>query len=277
MSITNTLKEVMFAIQSTDFMTKCDSYDEMNRRKDENTLFKMEQNQDFVALSKLVLEDGVRLNVNWYTDTQEKPSVKTWMFSGGNCSDAKLLKAFIRTQIYRPLFFKYNNYVNFTDTGNEQVYSCTTTKWYCDHEGNPPKRIVFQNGTWPDDPKVDKHGSGLDDVPNVYAITDANYFKVSNKFEYHIEYAPVDIVDDKFVVNDVEFYVVRPNGGNNDPVNSIYFNEFQNNTEGQNQVAKVDGGKFKLDGIEYVIVGDEIRIDKIDKPDGSGQDDATFA
>ena len=87
----------------------------------------------------------------------------------------------------------------------------------------------------------------------------------------------MDIVDDKFVVNDVEFYVVRPNGGNNDPVNSIYFNEFQNNTEGQNQVAKVDGGKFKLDGIEYVIVGDEIRIDKIDKPDGSGQDDATFA
>lgn len=42
-------------------------------------------------------------------------------------------------------------------------------------------------------------------------------------------------MDNKFVVDDVEFYVVRNKENDNPPslaVNSIYFNEFQNNTEG---------------------------------------------
>lgn len=69
MSITNTLKEVMFAVQSADFATKCNSFNELKRRKDETTLFKMTQNEAFVALSKLVESDGKTLNVNWFTDT----------------------------------------------------------------------------------------------------------------------------------------------------------------------------------------------------------------
>ena len=266
MSITNTLKEVMFAVQSTDFIMECDSFLDMKNRRNENTLFKMTQNEDFAALSKLVQSDGKTLDVDWDTDAPGKPSVKTWMFESNpdNCSDEAMLKAFVRTQIYRPLFFKHDDYVSFTS--NESAYSCTTTKWYYDHEGNPPKRIVFQNGTWPDDPKVDKAGSGLLDTAT-YTIPEIvdeerkiNFYNISNKFEYFIYYNPVKIVQDKFVVNDVEFYVVRPIEGSR-AVNSIYFNEFQNNTEGQNQVAKVSANKFKLNGIEYVIEGNEISVD----------------
>ena len=84
---------------------------------------------------------------------------------------------------------------------------------------------MFQEGTWPSNPLVDKEGSGLTDISGVYEIPDESimYFKVSNKFEYAIDYNPVEIVDNKFVMNDVEFYVVRTAAGS---VNSIYFNEF---------------------------------------------------
>ena len=107
---------------------------------------------------------------------------------------------------------------------------------------------------------VDKERSQLSDVENVYVIPEdtIKYFKVSNKFEYAIDYNPVDIVDNKFVMNDVEFYVVRTDAG---AVNSIYFNEFQSNTEGQNQVAQVTDNRFKLNGMDYVIEGNEISID----------------
>ncbi len=92
-----------------------------------------------------------------------------------------------------------------------------------------------------------------------------NYFNVSNKFEYLINYNPLKIVDNKFVINDVEYYVVRPDGGENTYINSIYFNEFQSNTEGQNQVAQIMGNKFKLNGLDYVIEGNEISIDDATK------------
>ena len=138
MSITNTLKEVMFAVQSTDFVANCDSFDEMNFKKDNDDLFTMTQNADFVALSKLVSvnsDNEVSLNVDWDTDTETKTSVKTWMFGNSldNCSDQNMLRAFVRTQIYRPLFFKHDNYINFTS--NVSIYWCDPTKWFTDHDG----------------------------------------------------------------------------------------------------------------------------------------------
>ena len=73
---------------------------------------------------------------------------------------------------------------------------------------------------------------------------------------------PIGTDDNKFVIDDVEFYVVRPQEGS-DAINSIYFNEFQSNTEGQNQVAKVTNNKFTLNGLEYVIDGNEISIPSV--------------
>ena len=134
---------------------------------------------------------------------------------------------------------------------------------------------MFQEGTWPSNPLVDKEGSGLTDISGVYEIPDESimYFKVSNKFEYAIDYNPVRIVDNKFVINDVEFYVTRPNPGSS-VINSIYFNEFQSNTEGQNQVAQIMNNKFTLNGMDYVIDGNEISIDDATKVFDETKDDA---
>lgn len=72
--------------------------------KDDDYLFKMSQNAEFVALSKLVKSNSQdTLNVSW-------DSVKSWMFDSTNCSDKNMLKAFIKTQIYRPLYFKHDNH-----------------------------------------------------------------------------------------------------------------------------------------------------------------------
>lgn len=197
------------------------------------------------------------------------------MFDHENCSDENMLKAFIRTQIYRPLFFQYNNYKKFSS--KESVYYCVTEKHFIDHVGNEHK-VLFTN--WPDEEKLyiskDRAGDpdGIKDILESNAISHGEYtvpadsikyFPISNKFEYSISYNPVKIVDNKFVIDDVEYYVVRPDGGENTYINSIYFNEFQSNTEGQNQVAKVTNNKFTLNGLEYVIEGNEISIPSVTK------------
>lgn len=41
MSLTNTLKEVMFGVQSTKFFAKCDSYEELHQEIDQTDLFYM--------------------------------------------------------------------------------------------------------------------------------------------------------------------------------------------------------------------------------------------
>lgn len=41
MSLTNTLKEVMFGVQSTKFFAECDSYDELHQEMDQLDLFCM--------------------------------------------------------------------------------------------------------------------------------------------------------------------------------------------------------------------------------------------
>ena len=41
MSLTNTLKEVMFGVQSTKFFAECDSYEELHQEMDQLDLFRM--------------------------------------------------------------------------------------------------------------------------------------------------------------------------------------------------------------------------------------------
>ena len=265
MSITNTLKEVTFAVQSTKFINGCDSFSKLASIRGDSDLFTMTENAPFVALSNLVKSDETTLNVNWSSVGGRGTDVKGWMFEHANCSDEKMLKAFIRTQIYRPLFFQYNSYKNFTS--NPEAYYCVTEKHFIDHVGNEHK-VLFDN--WPTDDKLNKDGIKneleSDEIAHgEYTVSkeSINYFPISNKFEYSISYNPVQIVDNKFVINDVEYYVVRPDGGENTYINSIYFNEFQSNTEGQNQVAKVTNNKFTLNGLEYVIEGNEISIPSV--------------
>lgn len=220
----------------------------MGKKDDDDDLFKMSQNAEFVALSKLVKFDVPDiLNVNWDT-------VKSWMFDASNCFDDNMLKAFIKTQIYRPLFFKHDNYAKFTS--RDTSYYCITKKYFIDHNGIKRFLCDSDDEISPTEIKTELDG----DSDGEYAIDESSikYFNITNKFEYDIDYRLVDIESNKFVINDVEFYVVRTDDGS---VNGIYFNEFQSNTEGQNQVAKVTDNKFKLNGMEYVIEGNEISID----------------
>ena len=49
MSLTNALKEVTFAVQSTKFINNCDSFAKMQNQMGLDDLFKMTQNAEFVA------------------------------------------------------------------------------------------------------------------------------------------------------------------------------------------------------------------------------------
>ena len=66
-----------------------------------------------------------------------------------------LLKAFVRTQFYRPLFFKPDNFLNFTT--DESAYWCKTKKFYVNHEGKTME-LKFMDGNID---TVDKVESGL--------------------------------------------------------------------------------------------------------------------
>ena len=119
------------------------------------------------------------LDVNWDT-------VKGWLFNSNNYSDEKMLKAFIRTQIYRPLFFKYNNYKKFSS--NESVYYCVTDKYFIDHVGNEHK-VLFTN--WPNEYTLNLDGIKTELAHSEYTVDSIKYFPISNKFEYSINYNSV--------------------------------------------------------------------------------------
>lgn len=90
MSYTNTLKEIMFGVQSTPFFKDYSTFNELAFAvADETTrpnLFKMSENEQFVALSNFVKIDGKTLDVNWNT-------IENWLFgiSPNNHSNEKML------------------------------------------------------------------------------------------------------------------------------------------------------------------------------------------
>lgn len=152
--------------------------------------------------------------------------------------------------MYRPLFFKYDDYVNFSK--DTSAYWCKTDKFYVKHDGttNPLK---FTSGSWPNNPVVDVNNSHLNRAAtDNYTIPSGSitYFKASNVLAYSINYDEIQLVDGKFVLDDVEFYSVVIEG----KVNSLYFNEFQKETNTSGDwIDVVDGKKFMLNGIEYTI------------------------
>lgn len=163
------------------------------------------------------------------------------------------------------MFFKHDNYKTFSS--NNFAYKAITEKHFIDHAG--AERYLCKSDASEIPAAAIK--SELESASGgKYTIDETSilYFNINNKFEYRMKYSPVDIRDGKFMIDDVEFYVVRPDENREDlspvdrqAINSIYFNEFQSNTVGQNQVAKVNGNKFKLNDLDYVIEGNEISID----------------
>ena len=166
--------------------------------------------------------------------------------------DDMVFRSFVKSQVYRPLFFKHDNFVDFTTDASQ--YSCETEKTFFDHNG-VEKPLAFVEGTWPSSPQVDMVLSGISGIEGVYGIEDVQYSKQTNTLEYKISYNPVEIRNNRFLCNDIEFYVVRVGGG--DRVSCLYFNEFQKDMQSEAKKAVVEGNHFTLNGKTYELELDE--------------------
>ena len=223
MSKTNAIKEMTWGIQSMPFFSTYTTYDDLNAQQTNGDLFKIATNVDFAKLSGMFNASNV-FNVNW-------DKVKDWVFNATNVNQVNLLKAFIRTQFYRPLFFNHTKYDIFTE--KKEVYWCKTDKFYVNHLGET-KPLIFTSsslnadGTFAETVTVDKTKSNLLDVSGQYTIPSAeiSYLKLQNVLEYSIHYADIQLVEGKFVLDDVEFYAVIPDTTTG-VVNHLYFNQFQ--------------------------------------------------
>lgn len=113
-----------------------------------------------------------------------------------------LLKAFVRTHLYRPLFFDATDFNTFTT--DPRAYWCKTEKSFVKHDGTE-HQLVLDRETL----EVSQNESGLGrNNGNDYNITDIAYRTNTNMLDYTIEYDPIQIVDNKFVHRDIEYYVV---------------------------------------------------------------------
>lgn len=159
--------------------------------------------------------------------------MREWLFThkeGGATvnrqTEEDILKAFLRTQFYRSMYFNAGDFLSFSS--NENEYRCTTIKSYVNHDLE--EHILSLDWSDIDNPQVDYACSGLYDPSkegyDSDHIKNASYSKSNNSLTYYIHSDPIAIENGKFVYDDVEFYVVRNEIGK---LNSIYFNEFQKN------------------------------------------------
>lgn len=255
MSANNAKQEMVASVKSTPFFKDYATYDDLKDHQNDLDLFQVWYNAEFAALSKYLNTNRV-IGVNW-------TSAKGELF-GKWAEDANVLKNFIRSQFYRPMFFNPNDFKNFT--ADSKVYRCTTDKFYTNHDGEQ-HQLVFVDGNWG---VVDKTASGLGDQSGEYQILDdaIEYFEKTNTFEYQMRYEPIQIQNGKFVYGDVEYYVVY---SDDIPyrVTSVYYNQFNDvlfHADGKVQVD--ENNEFTLNGSTYKIqngmvlwISDEIAFD----------------
>lgn len=154
--------------------------------------------------------------------------------------------------MYRPLFFKWNNYENFTS--NNLVYSCKTKKSYINHNGDE-KPLVFVDPDTMQEVNLTSSFLTRSALGGNYDVERVQYFNLVNALEYYLNYDPIQVVDNKFVFNDVEFYTVKVGSGSDLRVSNIYFNEFQNQVHSANKTIPVNStnSTFVLNGKKYTI------------------------
>ena len=178
--------------------------------------------------------DG-NIQLNWN-------GIKEWLLGDEVKQDVNVLKALVKTQLYRPLFFKHDDYEHFTSDASK--YWCETQKSFNDHNGVLHLVKWEKDGDdgekWGD---LDPSGSGLTSDASNMEYTEQKYNKISNVISYNVVVKDVPIVDGKFVYNDVEFYVVKDK--DNNPT-SVYFNEFQKEMEQYTQKIEIEDNKFKI-------------------------------
>ena len=75
-----------------------------------------------------------------------------------------------------------------------------------------------------DGDKVLPTESGLSDSH----ITNIEYSLLTNRLSYSIHSDEIEVVDDKFTYNGIEYYVIRNAGDGTNTATSVYFNEYMN-------------------------------------------------
>lgn len=155
------------------------------------------------------------------------------------------------------MFFNDTDYVTFSQ--NPLVYKCETDKYFRDHNG-VRHQLILDN--WPDNPTVNKSSSGLNRSPSDnFDIDNMQYHKLTNLLEYDINYDQIELVDDKFVNDDIEYYAVLVNMDGTQRVNHIYFNEFQRELQSAADQVEISGDQFELNGKTYQIEDGRITVD----------------
>lgn len=102
-------------------------------------------------------------------------------------------------------------------TTDKNKYKCVNTRWYVNHN-DEMNQLFVEDGT------VDETRSNLDDVN----IKDVSFSSETNVLQYNIYNDAIDIDNDKFVYNDVQYFCVRSGSypEHFDRVTTIYANEF---------------------------------------------------
>lgn len=255
-------KQVTYGVQSAPFFSKYDTYDSIydaiykeNDITDEK-LFKIGLNPEFIGISGLTDNDALKLSWN---------NIKNWLFSNER-SNVEILKAFVRTQIYRTMFFDAGNFITFSRDDN--AYKCITSKWYYNHDGEL-NQLVFEKDEhgipqYGDMTKLDLYiaGVGEGQIRNVKEVKNIQYSTIANRFSYEMEYNPIEVIDCKFTYDDVEYYVTY---GENEKASSLYFNQFQSALNVNSKAIDINGDKFELNGVTYVISEGVLMIELKDK------------
>ena len=115
----NVKAQILAAVKSTPFFSTYDTYEKLRNVVSNDELkaemFKVSENVDFAKKTDLVYDDDcLKINQN---DGSGWAALSNWLFPSGasdNLASKTLLKALIRTQIYRPLFFDPDNHINYT-------------------------------------------------------------------------------------------------------------------------------------------------------------------
>ena len=262
-STLNARNEIVKALQSTPFfgtyLTWADTFEHVG----DGNLFRVVENQYFARLSGY-LTDSSNVDVNW-------DDIKAWLFTNAstNLSPESLLNALVKTQIYRPIFFKHDNYEKFTS--DIAQYWCETQKSFVDHEGEP-HQLMWVNGEFGVvDPVASGLGPAIEFEDGHVDQDSVKYLVQNNIVQYDVRSAPIMVRNDSFVYNDTQFYITWHNAaGLNGKVKSIYFNEFQKDIQNMANAVEIDeDGYFTIDLNFIDYNGNKVSLAEVNNESGN--------
>ena len=246
-SLTKTKEEITAAVRSTPFFSSTHEWEDMCGDVQDAgmyDLFKIATNAGLAEKTGLVDQSTHMIRLEW-------GSIRDWLFRQDVQTQERILKAFVRTQLYRPQLFKHDNYSTFTS--DESLYWCKTKKSYVNHDGEVHDLHFDQDGN------IEPVESGMTNDSLGYTINDVKFGQNTNLLEYTVKYDEVQVVDDKFVHDDIEFYVTYLDNPYR-RVSCMYLNEFAGATRPDSDRIYITDNKFKIDDVDYVIEDGRVKV-----------------